>query len=193
MVAAHAATVVTHAAFTLQAGVAETTVALGIEDLLLLGREGRVEALGGVDALGHLRVALGPERLHLVQALRRGQLGPVFAGAGHGATGLRGCARHEGAPGGFLVRAELEFGFELGLVLGDAFLHAFQALGVALLGWLCAGRGGFDALRHVLGAHVAGHVTRCALGDGGGREADKGGGEGGGDEGAFREHFHDHS
>src|SRR3990167_9715990 len=128
VVAAHAPTVAAHAALALYAGVAKAAMGLGVEHLLLLGREGRVEALGGVDALGHLRVAFGPERLHLVQALRRGQLGPVFARAGHGAPGLGGGARHEGVPGGFLLRAELEFGLELGLALGHAFVHALHAL-----------------------------------------------------------------
>src|SRR5690606_27889709 len=52
---------------------------LGIEGLLLCRRQRRVESLGGFSAAVGLGVALGALLLHVVKALRRGQLGKAFA------------------------------------------------------------------------------------------------------------------
>ena len=98
---------------------------LGVKYALLLRRKLGIEGLDRLAALSHPRVALICHGKHLVQALRRGQLGKLAAHGlpvhTHGMlTTLAGAGK--GRPRSLLLRLELELFLQRGQVLGAMLL-----------------------------------------------------------------------
>src|SRR5690606_34217262 len=119
--------VATFAVTAFHAGTVEGAHALAVKDLLLFGVELGIEALHVLKTLVQCCFAYGHACLHLVEAFRRAQLGPVgaFALTPLAMRGLgRVHARHKGLPCGFLLWAEVQIGLEPGLAFGHPCLHA---------------------------------------------------------------------
>ena len=107
--------------------------ALGVEGLLLRGRQLGIEAADAVVALFELGVALGFQRFELVQALRRVQLSPLFAvRAFTGRAGLGLGLAEEVFPGRFLVGAQLQAVFQARLAIGQGLFKALLAFRLGL-------------------------------------------------------------
>ena len=111
---------------------AEARHRFGVEGLLLLRRQRRIEAARGIGALGEHRAAFGLAGLHAVQALRawsawRFRRGPGGAGRPDGPAAAgprRSCSMRLPAPG-----VSLSFSFSAARRCGAVLLHALEALG----------------------------------------------------------------
>jgi len=101
---------------------------LGIEDLLLVRRERGIEGARGRSPGGKTLGTLGLPFLHLVQPLRRRQLGEFSAVHAMRRTSRRLLRTGKALPGTFLRRVQRELLLQRGEALGPVLAHALQAL-----------------------------------------------------------------